>query len=271
MTRSFGAIFGVAWLATVPLAAAEPLQPQSDFTFRRVGLPQPGSGPRITVQIDPTAPVYAPPLPAPPTLAPPAGSTAFDWFWLAVSPALADTRPGRLTLALEELANAPEGQGVATPRLQVLQEIASRHGIDILRATVGTNVSPALALAVIAVESAGQVDAVSRSGAEGLMQLMPDTAARFGVTDPMMAADNIRGGVAYLSWLMDHFDGDPILVLAGYNAGEGSVRDNAGVPPFAETRAYVPKVLAAWTVARALCMTPPELMTDGCVFSVPGG
>jgi len=98
------------------------------------------------------------------------------------------------------------------------------------------------------------------------MQLMSATAARFGVTDSMNPADNIKGGVAYLAWLMKHFDNDPILVLAGYNAGEGSVRDNAGVPPYAETRAYVPKVLAAWKVARGLCLTPPDLMTDGCVF-----
>ena len=61
---------------------------------------------------------------------------------------------------------------------------------------------------------------------------------------------------------------DPLLALAGYNAGEGAVRDNSGVPPYAETRAYVPKVLAAWAVARGLCQTPPVLISDGCVFTV---
>ena len=100
------------------------------------------------------------------------------------------------------------------------------------------------------------------------MQLMPATAERFGVADRLVSAENIRGGVAYLDWLLGHFDGDPVLALAGYNAGEGSVRDNAGVPPYAETRAYVPKVLAAWTVARGLCQTPPVLISDGCVFAV---
>lgn len=103
------------------------------------------------------------------------------------------------------------------------------------------------------------------------MQLIPATADRFGVANTFDPTENIGGGVAYLDWLMDTFERDPILFLAAYNAGEGSIRDNAGVPPYPETRAYVPKVLSAWTVARALCMTPPELMTDGCVFLNPGG
>src|SRR5690606_29429372 len=133
-------------------------------------------------------------------------------------------------------------------------------------ATVGTRISPAFALAVISVESGGRIDALSRAGAQGLMQLMPATAERFGVVDPTIAADNIRGGVTYLDWLMGRFDGDPLLALAGYNAGEGAVDKHGGVPPFAETRGYVPKVLAAWAVAKGLCLTPPQLITDGCVF-----
>ena len=131
---------------------------------------------------------------------------------------------------------------------------------------MGTKVSPALALAVIAVESAGRSDAVSTAGAEGLMQLMPATAARFDVADSFDARQNIRGGIRYLDWLMGRFDGDPILALAGYNAGEGAVTRHGGVPPFAETRDYVPKVLAAFSVARGLCATPPVLVSDGCVF-----
>ena len=66
---------------------------------------------------------------------------------------------------------------------------------------------------------------------------------------------------------LDHFEKDPVLVLAGYNAGEGAVRDHKGVPPYPETRDYVPKVLAAYQVARGLCLTPPELISDGCVFA----
>ena len=99
------------------------------------------------------------------------------------------------------------------------------------------------------------------------MQLMPDTAARFGVSDSFEPTQNIQGGVKYLDWLMEEFERDPILVLAGYNAGEGSVRKHEGVPPFAETRDYIPKVLAAFQVAKGLCQTPPELITDGCVFA----
>jgi soluble lytic murein transglycosylase-like protein len=98
------------------------------------------------------------------------------------------------------------------------------------------------------------------------MQLMPDTAKRFGVTDSYDASANIKGGVTYLDWLLSEFNRDPVLALAGYNAGEGAVAKYDGVPPFAETRAYVPKVLAAFNVARGLCLTPPVLISDGCVF-----
>ena len=250
---------------------------QPDFTFRRVGVPSGDTGNRITVQIDPTAPsaTAAPAAPQqPPAVAGPGeggaapASSGFEWFWAAISPRIEDSGPGRLEPALLALSAAPQGQAAPVPRIQTLQEVAQSHGRDILAATIGTRVSPALVLAVISVESAGRIDVVSSAGAQGLMQLMPATAERFGVTDSLVAAENIRGGVAYLDWLLGHFDGDPVLALAGYNAGEGAVRDNLGVPPYPETRGYVPKVLAAWTVARGLCQTPPELISDGCVFAV---
>lgn len=268
-------------------AGAEIERLQNDFTFRRVGVPDGASGNRINVQIDPAAPrrVGAPSTPRGPEAAGEGGAavtdvaaaiaspavpapSGFEWFWTTVSPRRDDSGPGRLEAALLHIGASPEGDAIPTPRVQTLSEIAQDHGADILLATVGTKVSPALVLAMIAVESAGRTDVVSSAGAQGLMQLMPATAERFGVTDRTIAAENIRGGVAYLDWLMEHFDGDPILVLAGYNAGEGSVRDNAGVPPFAETRGYVPKVLAAWAIARGLCQTPPDLISDGCVFTV---
>lgn len=157
------------------------------------------------------------------------------------------------------------------PCLQTLYTISQAHGFEILKATIGKKVSPALVLAVIAVESARKSDAVISAGAQGLMQLMPATATRSGVSDVSIPAQNISGGVAYLDWLMGEFANDPILVLAAFNAGEGAVRKNNGVPPYSETRDYVPKVLAAFQVAHGLCVTPPQLATDGCVFKTLGG
>jgi len=247
-----------------------------DFSFRRIVVPPSASGPRITVQIDPAEQARAlAVLPRMPRVAPPAPADAdvqtvnssYSWFWERVSPAL-DQSTGRWLAAMAALEAPPDGANPRAPRLQTLQDIAETHGADILRASVGTTVSPALALAVIAVESAGRAQAVSSAGAQGLMQLIPATAERFGVTDVFDTAQNIRGGVTYLNWLLDHFGQDVVLALAGYNAGEGAVRRNSGVPPFAETRDYVPKVLAAWRVARGLCATVPELPSDGCVFKI---
>ncbi len=250
-------------------AMAGPPTPYPDFAAKRVRPPAAGTGKRITVQIDPTIPAPAArpkPQDGDPQSAVPSASSPgrYAWFWDEISPELAKSGPGRLNEALTVLAGSSQ---VATPRLQALQDIARARGIPILRSTVGTSVSPALVLAVISVESAGDPEAVSGAGASGLMQLMPATAARFGVTDSLEPDDNIAGGVRYLDFLMQEFGNDPILVLAGYNAGEGSVRNHEGVPPFAETRDYVPKVLAAFQVARGLCTTPPELISDGCVFN----
>jgi soluble lytic murein transglycosylase-like protein len=263
-----------AALGLAGAAAAEDPPAFQDFTFKRIAAPKKGTpGKRITVQITepPPAPAKKTPVPDADVAAAPGpvpGNGAFDWYWSAVSPDLARAGAGRFLDAVEALGKAPGGQGIAAPRLQTLQAIAEAHGRDILAATIGTRISPALVLAVIAVESGGNAAAVSGAGASGLMQLMPDTAARFGVTEATDPVQNIKGGVAYLDWLMGQFGEDAVLALAGYNAGEGAVRKNGGVPPYAETRGYVPKVLAAWQVARGLCITPPALPGDGCVFLV---
>jgi len=98
--------------------------------------------------------------------------------------------------------------------------------------------------AVIVVESAFDAGAVSSAGAQGLMQLMPKTARRFGVHDAFDARQNIHGGARYLRELMDLYDQDYELVLAAYNAGEDAVDRSGGqIPPFAETQRYVPRVL----------------------------
>lgn len=105
------------------------------------------------------------------------------------------------------------------------------------------NIDPRLALAIIAVESGFQVNARSPKGALGLMQLIPGTAARFGIRNPMSQQENIRGGLAYLRWLSDYFPGRLDHAIAGYNAGEGAVDKYHGIPPYPETRMYVSKVL----------------------------
>ena len=102
---------------------------------------------------------------------------------------------------------------------------------------------PYLVLAIIATESNFDPRALSPKRAQGLMQLIPETAARFGVRNAMDPAQNIRGGMAYLRWLLAYFEGDVTLVAAAYNAGEGAVERYRGVPPYAETRAYVRRIL----------------------------
>lgn len=273
MTRCivFGALaLGIA-LAPLSGAAQEPL-PFPDFTFKSEKPPKSGTTKRITVQIEPgdqTLPSAAlPTVEADSPEAPVITGATYGWFWDHIAPGYSDADALRFEEALLKLAKPPSGMPAPSPRLQHIQQIALAQGQNILMATIGTEVSPALVLAVISVESSGNETAESHKGAQGLMQLIPATAERFGVTDSMSAAQNIRGGVAYLDWLLKEFDGDPILALAGYNAGENAVKANKGVPPFAETRDYVPKVLAAYDVARGLCKTRPQFLSDGCALNL---
>lgn len=104
---------------------------------------------------------------------------------------------------------------------------------------------PQLVLAVMATESNFNPLAVSPKNAHGLMQLIPETAARFNVRNLKDPVDNMRGGMAYLRWLLAYFEGDVMLALAAYNAGERAVERYRGVPPYAETRQYVLRILAA--------------------------
>lgn len=277
MQKMFTAVLlGAVLLCTQSNAEGDP-PPFKEFSFKRVKVGESKVGKRITVQIDPAEQARAlavapkPPKKDATEASKTAPTSAYGWYWELVSPTLAESGPARLQKGLRALSAGPGGGQVATPRLDTLRAITKAHGVNILTSTVGTQVSPALVVALISVESGGRIEVVSHAGAEGLMQLIPDTAKRFGVTDSTDPAQNIKGGVAYLAWLMKEFDNDPILALAGYNAGENAVKKHQGVPPFAETRDYVPKVLAAWTVARLLCVTPPELVTDGCVFAPQNG
>ena len=111
---------------------------------------------------------------------------------------------------------------------RIILRVGEREGVD-----------PRLIHAVIWQESRYNQSAVSHVGAQGLMQLMPATAKRFGCDDLGDAESNVEAGTKYLRWLLNHFSGDVTLALAGYNAGEGSVEKHQGVPPFGETQAYV--------------------------------
>lgn len=124
--------------------------------------------------------------------------------------------------------------GSPFPRATFFQEIAI--------AAAKTGVDEALIRSVIHAESAYRSHAISHAGAQGLMQLMPATARRFGVSDSFDPAQNILGGATYLKWLLNRYDGDMSLAVAAYNAGEGAVDRHRGIPPYSETQTYVSRV-----------------------------
>lgn len=121
---------------------------------------------------------------------------------------------------------------------------AGQYDSIIEKAAQSASVEPNLLRAVIVVESGFNSRAVSKRGAVGLMQLMPATASRFGVSNPYDPRENVHAGARYLKFLMDRFGQNVRLALAAYNAGEDAVDRNGGqIPPFSETMAYVPRVL----------------------------
>ncbi|QKT04818.1 lytic transglycosylase domain-containing protein [Ectothiorhodospiraceae bacterium 2226] len=128
-------------------------------------------------------------------------------------------------------------EGITRQQVEAwVHELAPEFGLD-----------PELVLIIIGVESAFLPNAVSHRNAHGLMQLIPATAKRFGVDDIMNPIENLRGGMAYLQWLMRYFDHDLELALAAYNAGEGAVQRYRGIPPFPETQAYVRRITQSYS------------------------
>jgi soluble lytic murein transglycosylase-like protein len=130
-----------------------------------------------------------------------------------------------------------------TPFGKLIYQIASRHGLN-----------PHLVAAMVEVESAFQPGAVSRRGACGLMQLLPATARRFGLKkrEIFSPVKNLEAGVRYLKWLVDRFGGDPVRVLAAYNAGEGAVERFGGAPPYPETQEYLRRIFTSLGFGQAL-------------------
>jgi len=254
-------------------SAGQGAKPFADFTFKTVKPPAKGTQKLITIQISPDTPTSA--VPAAPLIAPSAApkaggpfvQTMDAWFWDKISPRLDAAAPGRFGQALDVLARTPQATLPAAPAIDMLHRLVADYGTDILVATLGKAISPALVLALIAVER--EKTPLRLSGpaqAADLMRPAPDISADFKPTDPADPAQNINAGVAHLDRLLRRFGNDPILALAAYQAGPAAITANIGVPPFAETRDFVPRVLVAFQVAKTLCITPPQLYSDGCVF-----
>ena len=157
-----------------------------------------------------------PPKPVPPTAR------------VAAAPGQRSTAPKPFAPAVEVVSRAPKNI------LDLVKQMAPDFQLE-----------PQLVLAIIETESNFDTIALSPKNAKGLMQLIPETAARFGVRNAYDPAQTIRGGMAYQRWLLAYFEGDVSLVAAAYNAGEGAVDRYRGVPPYLETLTYVRKILTS--------------------------
>ncbi len=170
--------------------------------------------------------------------------------WFAAPAAAGDKHARRMLARLESGPGAGSPQcrlGDGSEYLPPLQSVPDPDRQLILswveRLAPTYELQTGLVLAVIETESAFNSRAVSNKNAHGLMQLLPETARRFGVKDIHDPLQNIHGGMAYLRWLLDYFKGDLKLALAAYNAGEKAVDQYRGIPPYRETRNYIRQVL----------------------------
>ena len=183
-----------------------------------------------------------------------------EWFWERISPHAADGHPGRW----EEVLALVEAHGPDAATEARVRQVVRRWWRLMRRSAERHDISMALVAAVVSVESAGNPRAISAKGAGGLMQLMPGTARRLGVRNSLAPVPNLRGGTRYLAALIERFRGDVVLALAAYNSGPLTVERYRGVPPFAETRAYVPAVAQAYLAALAHCVEPVRDIRVAC-------
>lgn len=153
--------------------------------------------------------------------------------------------------SLSQIENTPSVSPGTPHQLYstIIETAAARHKID-----------PALVKAVIMAESRYNHLAVSKKGAGGLMQLMPNTAKELGVQDIFDPEDNITGGVRYLKKLLNRFDGDTKLALAAYNAGSRYVRHYGGIPPFLQTRTFIKNVLKYQQIYKTNALEDNEIV-----------
>jgi len=169
------------------------------------------------------------PVPEPPSVAPPAQPLPTQS--LVNKPSAKPPVPAQ-PAAINKLTASPATATTAFDLDQVVREASARNRLD-----------PDFVSSVIRAESNFKPHAVSKKGAQGLMQLMPATAAQLGVADPFDPRANVEAGTAHLSALLDRYHNDPIKALAAYNAGAHRVKQYNGVPPYRETRAYVSKIV----------------------------
>ena len=154
---------------------------------------------------------------------------------------------GRVVFQRAQTDRAFKSAGIGVPPKGADPHIWYVYDPYILAASLEEGVDPVLAKAMLWVESRGHWRATSSKDARGLMQLMPGTAQRFGHSgDRYEPTGNIRGGVRYLAYLQTRYSGNLIKIVAAYNAGEGAVDKHGGIPPFRETKNYVPRVLWTW-------------------------
>jgi soluble lytic murein transglycosylase-like protein len=143
------------------------------------------------------------------------------------------TSLGKKSAQVKNSTPSVSGQDSKTPFSEIIKQASEKYGVD-----------ESLISAVIKQESSFNPLAVSKCGAQGLMQLMPATGRALGVVNPFDAEQNIMAGTKYLKQKLDEFGGNVSLALAAYNAGSGAVKKYGGIPPYKETQAYVKKIVS---------------------------